>query len=104
LNYQFAHKILRDAVFATDPETMSLIITDREIEDFCTDCIAQCFDPDDLDATEEAIFDAVSTGNTRTMQQDVSFGLRQMADVGLKALSPGINDPTTAQDSIFRWR
>ena len=57
--------------------------------------------PDDLDATEEAIFDAVSTGNTRTMQQDISFGLRQMADVGLKALSPGINDPTTAQDSIF---
>ena len=35
------------------------------------------------------IFDAVSTGNTRTMQQDISFGLRQMADVGLKALSTG---------------
>ena len=35
------------------------------------------------------------------MQQDISFGLRQMADVGLRALSPGINDPTTAQDSIF---
>ena len=35
------------------------------------------------------------------MQQDVSYGLRQLADVALKALSPGINDPTTAQDSIF---
>ncbi len=35
------------------------------------------------------------------MQQDISFGLRQMADVGLKALSTGINDPTTTQDSIF---
>lgn len=42
-----------------------------------------------------------STGNTRTMQQDISFGLRQMADIGLKALSTGINDPTTAQDAIF---
>ena len=57
--------------------------------------------PEDIEATEQAIFDAVSTGNTRTMQQDISFGLRQMADVGLKALSPGVNDPTTAQDSIF---
>ena len=57
--------------------------------------------PDDIETAERAIFDAVSIGNTRTMQQDTSFGLRQLADVGLKALSPGINDPTTAQDSIF---
>ena len=57
--------------------------------------------PDDIDATERAIGEAVSIGNTRTMQQDISFGLRQLADVGLKALSPGVNDPTTAQDSIF---
>jgi len=35
------------------------------------------------------------------MQQDISFGLRQMADVGLKALSTGINDPSTAQDAIL---
>lgn len=57
--------------------------------------------PEHTEATEQAIRGAVSTGNTRTMQQDISFGLRQMADVGLKALSTGINDPTTAQDSIF---
>jgi uncharacterized membrane protein len=57
--------------------------------------------PEDIEATEHAILGAVSTGNTRTMQQDISFGLRQMADVGLKALSTGVNDPTTAQDSIF---
>lgn len=40
-------------------------------------------------------------GETRTMQQDVSYGLRQLVDVTVKALSPGINDPTTAQDAIF---
>jgi uncharacterized membrane protein len=57
--------------------------------------------PEHIEATEHAILETVSTGNTRTMQQDISFGLRQMADVGLKALSTGINDPTTAQDSIF---
>ncbi len=40
-------------------------------------------------------------GDTRTMQQDVTYGLRQLVDVAVKALSPGINDPTTAQDAIF---
>jgi uncharacterized membrane protein len=47
------------------------------------------------------VCDAVALGDTRTMQQDASFALRQLADVALKALSPGINDPTTAQDAIF---
>lgn len=44
---------------------------------------------------------AVSVGPSRTMQQDTTFGIRQLADVALKALSPGINDPTTAQDALF---
>lgn len=57
--------------------------------------------PDDVEATERIVRSAVGTGDTRTMQQDVSFGLRQLTDVALKALSPGINDPTTAQDAIF---
>jgi uncharacterized membrane protein len=35
------------------------------------------------------------------MQQDASYGIRQLADVALVALSPGVNDPTTAQDAIF---
>jgi len=55
-------------------------------------------DPDDVERNLRA---AITVGNTRTMQQDVSYGLRQLADVALKALSPGINDPTTAQDAIF---
>lgn len=57
--------------------------------------------PDDPEAVDREVRAAVATGETRTMQQDVSFGLRQLADVALKALSPGINDPTTAQDAIF---
>lgn len=32
----------------------------------------------------------------RTVEQDAAFGLRQLTDVALKALSPGVNDPTTA--------
>ncbi len=54
------------------------------------------------DRTRHEICTAVAIGETRTMQQDPSYALRQLADVALKALSPGINDPTTAQDAIFR--
>ncbi len=35
-------------------------------------------------------------GFERTLQQDVRFGLRQMVDIALRALSPAINDPYTA--------
>jgi len=38
----------------------------------------------------------VHLGFERTKSQDVGFGLRQLTDVASKALSPGINDPTTA--------
>ena len=57
--------------------------------------------PSDPEVVERAVNAALDTGTTRTMQQDAAYGLRQLADVALKALSPGINDPTTAQDAIF---
>lgn len=55
----------------------------------------------DEEAVVEAAHHAVAIGKTRTLSQDVTYGVRQLADVALKALSPGINDPTTAQDAIF---
>jgi uncharacterized membrane protein len=39
---------------------------------------------------------AFAVGHTRTTQQDVLYGVRQLVDVGLKALSAAINDVTTA--------
>ena len=50
---------------------------------------------------EDAVRKAVLVGRTRTMVQDASYGVRQLVDVALRALSPGVNDPTTAQDAIF---
>lgn len=32
----------------------------------------------------------------RTVEQDAGFGIRQIVDIALKALSPGVNDTTTA--------
>jgi len=34
-------------------------------------------------------------GAARTIEQDAAFGIRQIVDIALKALSPGINDTTT---------
>ena len=39
-------------------------------------------------------------GPDRTLSQDVEFGIRQMVDIALKALSPGVNDTTTAVTCI----
>lgn len=38
----------------------------------------------------------VHIGFERTLQQDIRFGLRQMVDIALRALSPALNDPYTA--------
>ncbi len=39
---------------------------------------------------------AFAIGAARTIEQDAAFGIRQIVDIALKALSPGINDTTTA--------
>ncbi|MGD9753515.1 MAG: DUF2254 domain-containing protein [Acidimicrobiia bacterium] len=52
------------------------------------------------DELTDAVRDAVRLGRTRTMAQDPAYGVRQLVDVALRALSPGVNDPTTAQDAI----
>lgn len=38
----------------------------------------------------------ITIGKHRSIDQDVSFGIQQLVDIILKALSPGINDTTTA--------
>ncbi len=43
---------------------------------------------------------AIAIGETRTVDQDPGLGIRQLADVALRALSPGINDPATAADVV----
>ncbi|MFE3324438.1 DUF2254 domain-containing protein [Streptomyces sp. NPDC059176] len=45
---------------------------------------------------------AVSVGAERTFHQDLGFGLRQLSDIALRALSPAVNDPTTAVQCVDR--
>jgi uncharacterized membrane protein len=45
---------------------------------------------------ERKLRGSVAYGSERTMEQDPTFAFRILVDIGLKALSPAINDPTTA--------
>ena len=49
---------------------------------------------------DQKLLTAVALGPERTMQQDPAFAFRILADIALKALSPAINDPTTAVCAI----
>ncbi len=44
----------------------------------------------------EAFLTAFDLGPTRTLQQDVEFGVLQIVDIALRAISPAVNDPSTA--------
>lgn len=58
--------------------------------------------PADLDdeAVARVVHDNIHIGFERTGRRDVAFGLRQLVDIALRALSPGVNDPTTAVNVI----
>jgi len=55
-----------------------------------------------LDRVVAHVRGSVAVEDVRTMQQDVDFALRQLVDIGLRALSPAVNDPTTAVEATLR--
>lgn len=59
-------------------------------------------DPPDRGRVTERLLATVEIADTRTMQQDVDFALRQLVDIALRALSPAVNDPTTATEVVLR--
>jgi uncharacterized membrane protein len=48
------------------------------------------------DASDAEILAGLVTGQERTFGQDPLFAFRLLADIGLRALSPAVNDPATA--------
>jgi uncharacterized membrane protein len=47
-------------------------------------------------ADEERLRASIALGSERTMDQDPTFAFRIVIDIALRALSPAVNDPTTA--------
>ena len=63
------------------------------------DVIAEVWDVDE-ESARVAVRSAVAVADERNLAFDVGFGVRQLADVALRALSPSLNDPTTARTCI----
>lgn len=66
------------------PEGGQLVIADGPIDESTCAACRHAFD----------------LGPVRTMQDDFEFGIRQIVDIALKAISPAVNDPSTAVTCI----
>jgi uncharacterized membrane protein len=51
-------------------------------------------------ATDETLTRAVDVADERTIRQDPAFALRIIVDTAIRALSPAVNDPTTAANAL----
>lgn len=71
-------------------------VTDR-------DAILAVYPPDRVsDAIADQLRGTLVVGPDRTPYQDVAFSIRRIVEIAQRALSPGINDPTTALYCIDR--
>jgi len=55
-----------------------------------------------VDKADAAIRTATALGTTRMSSSDLEFAVRQLVEVAVRALSPGINDPHTAMGVLDR--
>jgi uncharacterized membrane protein len=88
-----------DALQAVAQSLETLLRMEHGVGDFVVagTPLVSLLDATDLDDATTARLNAVYViGRQRTVEQDVAFGIRQIVDVAMKALSPGINDTTTA--------
>lgn len=49
---------------------------------------------------DRRIADAVRIGRDRELDRDFTYGLRQLVDVAIRAMSPSLNDPYTAVEAV----
>ncbi|MDQ4137980.1 MAG: DUF2254 domain-containing protein [Actinomycetota bacterium] len=54
----------------------------------------------DPDEVARMLRPALTTRYERTPTDDIGFGIRQLVDIASRALSPGVNDPTTAVHAL----
>lgn len=68
------------------------------------DHLASIWSDEAKDRAEDVLEKSITVGYDRSLDNDPAFGVRQLVDIGLKALSPGINDPTTALDVVHHLK
>ncbi|MBO1073636.1 DUF2254 domain-containing protein [Roseomonas marmotae] len=65
--------------------------------------VAEVSPPALAEEASERICVAMSLGDRRAAAQDLEFAVRQLAEIAVRALSPGINDPFTAIAVLDRF-
>jgi uncharacterized membrane protein len=88
-----------DALLSLARERGTILRMERGIGEFVVDGdpLVSVASPVGLDEEATAELNAVYfISRQRTVQQDAGFGIRQIVDIAMKALSPGVNDTTTA--------
>jgi uncharacterized membrane protein len=76
----------RPGCFVTDIDPLFRVLTQRQLSDDVTGRLLGC----------------IVVGAERTPEQDLAFSVRRIVEIAQRALSPGINDPTTALYCIDR--
>jgi uncharacterized membrane protein len=89
-----------DVVICLDREPGEFVVVGTPLASFWLRDGGSPGDPDLVMRVRKGVGKAVHAGPERTAAQDVGHGLRQLTDVVNKALSPGINDPTTAVHAL----
>ena len=64
--------------------------------------VAEFSPAEHAEAAEKAVAGAFSLGTRQAATQDLEFAVRQLVEVAVRALSPGINDPFTAMAVLDR--
>ncbi len=95
----YIESIDADALLAWARDHKTVLRMERGIGEFVVEgaaivSVASAVEPDEQASAELKATYFIS--RQRTVQQDAGFGIRQIVDIAMKALSPGINDTTTA--------
>lgn len=96
-----------DGIVGLAAEHDLIVRMERSVGDFlCEDEIVLSVvflsNEESADAVLERLEERFTIGSFRTVEQDAAFGLRQMVDIALRGLSPGVNDTTTAVMAVHR--
>jgi uncharacterized membrane protein len=76
-----------DGIIEFVPQVGDFVAVDDPL--FRLHCAVDAFD-------DRQLRSSVALGSERTLEQDPTFAFRILVDIAIKALSPAINDPTTA--------
>jgi uncharacterized membrane protein len=99
----YIQRVDEDALVGWARERKRIVRTEKPVGEFIVpgECLASVSGSARPSDDDVKCLNAAFTLNTyRDLAQDPAFGLQQLVDIALKALSPGVNDTGTARDAL----